>query len=105
LRALAVTSAARSEALPGVPTVGDFLPGYEASYWCGVVAPRNTPVEIIDKLNKEINTGLADTKMKARFADVSATMPAGSPSDFNKLVAQETDKWAKAVKFAAIKPD
>jgi tripartite-type tricarboxylate transporter receptor subunit TctC len=105
LRPLAVTSAARSEALPGVPTVVDFLPGYEASFWCGIVAPRNTPVEIIDKLNKEINAGLADTKMKARFADLGATMLAGSPSDFSKLVAQETEKWAKVIKFAGIKPE
>jgi len=105
VRPLAVTSAARSEALPGVPTVVDFLPGYEASFWCGIVAPRNTPVEIIDKLNKEINAGLADTKMKARFADLGATMLAGSPSDFSKLVAQETEKWAKVIKFAGIKPE
>jgi len=105
LRPLAVTSAARSEALPGVPTVGDFLPGYEASYWCGIVTPRNTPVEIIDKLNEKINAGLADTKMKARFADLGATMLAGSPSDFSKLVVRETEKWAKVVKFAGIKPD
>jgi len=105
LRPLAVTSATRSEALPSVSTVGDFLPGYEASYWCGIVTPRNTPAEITDKLNKEINAGLADTKMKARFADLGATMLAGSPSDFSKLVAQETEKWAKVVKFAGIKPD
>ena len=105
LRALAVTTATRSEALPGVPTVGDFLPGYEASYWCGVGVPRNTPVEIIDKLNKEINAGLADAKMKTRFADLGGTMLAKSPSGFGKFIADETEKWAKVVKSAGIKPE
>jgi tripartite-type tricarboxylate transporter receptor subunit TctC len=105
LRPLAVTSAARSEALPGVPTVGDFLPGYEASYWCGIVAPRNTSVEIVARLNKEINAGLADSQVKARLADLGASVLAGSPADFGKLIADETEKWAKVVKFAGIKPE
>jgi tripartite-type tricarboxylate transporter receptor subunit TctC len=105
LRALAVTTATRSEALPDIPTVGDFLPGYEASFWCGVGLPRNAPVEIIDKLNKEINAGLADARMKARFSDLGAMMLAGSPSDFGKFVAEEMQKWAKVVKFAGVKPD
>ena len=105
LRALAVTTATRSEALPDVPTVGDFVPGYEASAWYGVGAPKNTPAEIIDKLNKEINAGLADPKMKARLADLGGTVLAGSPADFGKLIADETEKWGKVVKFAGIKPE
>ena len=95
LRALAVTTATRSEALPDIPTVGDFVPGYEASAWYGVGAPKNTPAEIIDKLNKEINAGLADPKIKARLADLGGTVLAGSPADFGKLIADETEKWAK----------
>ena len=105
LRALAVTTAKRSEALPDLPTVGDFLPGFEASVWFGIGAPKNTPVEIVDKLNKEINAGLADPKIKARLADLGGTMLAGSPADFAKLIADETEKWAKVVKFAGLKPD
>ena len=105
LRALAVTTATRSEALPDIPTVGDFVPGYEASAWYGVGAPKNTPAEIVDKLNKEINAGLADPKMKARLADLGGTVLAGSPADFGKLIADETEKWAKVVKFAGIKPE
>ena len=101
LRALAVTTATRSEALPDIPTVGDFVPGYEASAWYGIGAPKNTPAEIIDKLNKEINAGLADPKMKARLADLGGTVLAGSPADFGKLIADETEKWGKVVKFAA----
>src|SRR5262249_34906221 len=103
LRALAVTSITRSEALPGIPTVGEFLPGYEAIYWCGVGAPKNTPVEIIEKLNMEINAGLADAKVRARFADLGATILAGSRFDFAKFIAAETEKWSKVVKFAGIK--
>ena len=95
LRALAVTTATRSEALPDIPTVGDFVPGYEASAWYGVGAPRNTPAEIVDKLNKEINAALADPKMKARLADLGGTVLAGSPADFGKLIADETEKWGK----------
>jgi tripartite-type tricarboxylate transporter receptor subunit TctC len=105
LRALAVATATRSEALPDVPTVGEFVPGYEASSWSGVGAPKATPAEIVDKLNKEINAGLADPKMKARLADLGGTVLPGPPSDFGKLIAEETEKWAKVVKFAGIKPE
>jgi tripartite-type tricarboxylate transporter receptor subunit TctC len=105
LRALAVTTATRSEALPDLPTVADVLPGYEASTWYGVGAPRNTPFEIIAKLNSEINAALADPKMKARFADLGGMVLAGSAADFGKLIAGETEKWAKVVKFSGAKPD
>jgi tripartite-type tricarboxylate transporter receptor subunit TctC len=105
LRALAVTSATRSAALPDVPALGDFLLGYESSSWFGVGAPKNTPPEIIDKLNKEINAGLADSKIKARLVDLGGTMLAGSPADFGKLIAEETEKWGKVVKFSGAKPD
>jgi tripartite-type tricarboxylate transporter receptor subunit TctC len=105
LRALAVTSARRSEALPDLPRVGDSLPGYETSAWQGVGAPKNTPVEIIDRLNKEINAGLADPKINARVADMGGTALAGSPADFGKLIADETEKWGKVVKFSGAKPD
>jgi len=105
LRALAVTSAARSEVLPDLPTVGDFVPGYEASAWYGMGAPKNTPAEIIDKLNKEINAILADPKSKARLTDLGASLLAGSPADFGKLVTDETEKWSKVVKFSGAKPD
>jgi tripartite-type tricarboxylate transporter receptor subunit TctC len=105
LRALAVTTATRSEALPDLPTVGDFVPGYEASLMDGVGAPKNTPAEIVDKLNKEINAGLADPKIKARFADLSAIVLPGSPSDFGKLIADETEKWGKVIRAANIKAE
>jgi tripartite-type tricarboxylate transporter receptor subunit TctC len=105
LRALAVTTATRSEALPDLPTVGDFLPGYEASTWLGVGAPKNTPVEIVDKLNTEINAGLADPKMKARIADLGGTVFSGSPADFGKFIADETEKWGKVVRAADIKAE
>jgi tripartite-type tricarboxylate transporter receptor subunit TctC len=105
LRALAVTTAARSDALPEVPTVGDFVPGFEASFWAGVGAPRNTPAEIIDKLNKEINAGLLDAKITARLRDLSGTVLAGSPADFGKLINDETEKWAKVIRAANIKPE
>ena len=105
LRALAVTTAMRTEALPNIPTVADFVPGFEASAIIGIGAPRNTPAEIVDKLNKEINAGLADPKLKARFADLSASPFMGSPGDFGKLVADETEKWAKVIKSAGIKPE
>jgi tripartite-type tricarboxylate transporter receptor subunit TctC len=105
LRALAVASATRSDALPGIPTLGDFLPGYEASVWTGLGAPRGTPIEIVDKLNAEINSGLADPTIKARLTDLGGTVLAGSPADFGRLIADDTEKWAKVVKFAGIKPE
>ena len=105
LRALAVTTATRSEALPDIPTVGEFVPGYEASAWSGIGAPKNTPAEIVDKLNQEINAGLADPKIKARLADLGGTVLAGSPADFGKLIADETEKWGKVIRAANIKPD
>jgi tripartite-type tricarboxylate transporter receptor subunit TctC len=105
LRALAVTTATRSEAAPDIPAMAEFVPGYEASSWQGVGAPKDTPAAIIDKLNKEINAVTADAKMKARFADLGGTVLSGSPADFGKLIADETEKWAKVVKSAGIKPD
>jgi len=105
LRALAVTTATRSEALPDVPTVGEFVPGYEASTWYGVGAPKATPAEIIDKLNKEINAGLADPNIKARIADVGGTVLALSPADFGKFIAEETEKWGKVIRALNIKAD
>jgi tripartite-type tricarboxylate transporter receptor subunit TctC len=105
LRALAVTTAARSDALPDIPTVGEFALGYEASVWYGVGAPKSTPAEIVQKLNKEINTGLADPKMKARLGDLGGTVLPGSPAEFGMLIAAETEKWARVIKLAGIKPD
>ena len=105
LRALAVTTATRLAALPDIATVGEFVPGYEASGFYGLGAPKNTSLEIIDKLNKEINASLADPKMKARIAETGGTVLAGSPTDFEKLIAEETDKWGKVIRAANIKPD
>jgi tripartite-type tricarboxylate transporter receptor subunit TctC len=105
LRALAVTAAARSEFLPDLPSISEFVPGYEASAVWGLGAPRNTPAEIIDKLNKEINAALADAKLKGRFTDMDISVLAGAPADFGKLLANETEKWGKVVKFANIKPE
>jgi len=105
LRALAVTTATRSDALPGIPTVDEFVPGYEASSWYGVGAPKATPAEIVEKLNEEINVGLADSKMKARLADLGGDVLALSPADFGKLIADETEKWGTVVKFTGIKAD
>ena len=105
LRALAVTNATRSEALPDIPTVSDFVPGYEASAWYGIGAPKNTPAEIVDKLNKEINAALSDPKIKARLADLGGTVLSGSPADFGKLIADETEKWGKVIRAANIKPE
>jgi tripartite-type tricarboxylate transporter receptor subunit TctC len=105
LRALAVTTATRSQALPDIPTIGDFVPGYEASGWNGVVAPKSTPIEIVHKLNTEIDAGLADPGMRARFAELGGMVLAGSPADFGKLIVDETEKWGKVVKFAGIKPE
>jgi tripartite-type tricarboxylate transporter receptor subunit TctC len=105
LRALAVTIERRLDALPDIPTVGDFVPGYEASNWYGIGAPRNTPVEVIEKLNKETNAGLADPKLKARLDDLGGIALTGSPADFGKLIADETEKWGKVVKFTGIKAE
>jgi tripartite-type tricarboxylate transporter receptor subunit TctC len=105
LRPLAVTTAMRSEVLPNLPMVAEFVPGYEASAWYGVGAPKGTPTEIIDQLNTEINTILADPKVKARFGELGASLIGGPPSEFGKLVVEETDKWGKVVKFSGAKPD
>jgi len=105
LRALAVTTATRSEALPDIPTLGDFIPGFEASQWVGLVAPKNTSSAIIEKLNAEINTALGDPATKARFADICGTVLPGSPADFGKLIGDETEKWGKVIRAAKIKPD
>jgi len=105
LRALAVTTAARSHVLPDMPTVGEFVPGYEASGWIGLGAPKSTPAEIVDKLNREINAGLADARMRAQLTGLGGMMLEGSPAEFGKLIADETAKWAKVIKFAGAKPD
>ena len=105
LRALAVTSATRQEALPDVPTVGEFLPGFEARGWYGIVVPKATPAEIVGKLNQEINAALADPNMKKRLTDLGVAVFAGSPADFGKFIADETEKWAKVVKFADVKAE
>jgi tripartite-type tricarboxylate transporter receptor subunit TctC len=105
LRALAVTTPMRSEALPDIPTVGDFVSGFEASQWVGLCAPKNTPPEIIGKLNAEINTGLADPKLKIRLAALGGLALPGSPAEFGKLIADDTEKWAKVVKFSGAKAD
>ena len=105
LRPLAVTTATRWEGLPDIPTVGEFVPGYETSIVLGVGVPKATPVEIIDKLNREINAALADPKIKERLAVLGGTPLAGSPADFAKLIAEETEKWGKVIKFAGIKPE
>ena len=104
LRALAVTTAARSEALPDIATVAEFVPGYEASIWAGIGAPRGTPTDVVETLNREINAGLADPRMKTRLADLGGTLLPGSPSDFGKFVADETEKWAQVIKLAGLKP-
>jgi tripartite-type tricarboxylate transporter receptor subunit TctC len=104
LRPLAVTTAARSEALPDLPPVGDFVPGYEASTWQGLGAPGNTPAEIVDKLNKEINAALSDPKIKAKLADLGGSVLSGSPADFGRLITDETEKWGKVIRAANIKP-
>jgi tripartite-type tricarboxylate transporter receptor subunit TctC len=105
LRPLAVTTSTRSEALPDIPTVGEFVAGYETSIWFGVGAPRNTPSEIVDRLNKEINAGLTDPKIKSRFSELGGTTLSGSPADFGKLIVEETEKWANVIKFAGIKAE
>ena len=103
LRVLAVTTATPSEALPGIPTVADFVPGFDVSSWFGICAPKNTPVDIVDKLNKEINAGLADPKLKRRFAEVAGISLAGSPADFGKLIVDDTEKWGNVIRAANIK--
>ena len=105
LRPLAVTSATRWEGLPDIPTVNDFVSGYEASAVLGLGAPKKTPVEIIDKLNREINAGLDDPKLKTRLVDLGGTLLPGSPADFSKLIADDTEKWGKVIRAANIKPD
>ena len=105
LRALAVTTATRSETLPNIPTVGEFVPGYEASFWYGIGAPRNTPAKIIDTLNKQVNAALDDPKMNARLADLGGVALPGSPAEFGKLIADETEKWAKVIRAANIRPE
>jgi len=105
LRALAVTSATRSDVLPDTPTVADFVSGFEVTAWTGIGAPKGTPAEIIEKLSKQINAALADLKMKTRLADLGGTALPGSPADFGKLIAEDTEKWAKVVKFSGAKPD
>ena len=104
-RALAVTTTARSEALPDLPVLADFVPGYEASAWIGVGAPRDTPAEIVDRLNKAINAGLADATMKARFTELGGTAAPGTPAEFSQFIASETEKWSRVIKFANIKAD
>jgi tripartite-type tricarboxylate transporter receptor subunit TctC len=105
LRPLAVTTATRSDALPGIPTVAETVPGYEASAWFGLGAPKGTPAEIVDKLNAAVNAGLADPKLKVRLVDLGGTMLTGPPADFGKLIGEETEKWAKVVKFSGARPD
>jgi tripartite-type tricarboxylate transporter receptor subunit TctC len=105
LRALAVTGATRSDALPDIPTVAEFVPGYEANIWFGVGAPKATPAEIVDKLNREINAGLAQPKLSARLADIGGVLLSGSPAEFGKFLADETEKWGKVVRFTGIKAD
>jgi tripartite-type tricarboxylate transporter receptor subunit TctC len=105
VRVLAVTTAARSGTLPGLPTIGDFVPGFEATGWTGIGVPRNTPTEIIEKLNKKVSSGLADPKIRARIVDLGGTALVGSPADFGKFIAEETEKWGKVIKFAGIKPE
>ena len=105
LRALAVTTTTRSDVLPDIPTLGEFVPGYEASQWFGVGAPKNTPSQIIDKLNEAINAGLADPKIKARLAELGGTAFVGSPADFGKLIADDSEKWGKVIRALNIKAD
>jgi tripartite-type tricarboxylate transporter receptor subunit TctC len=105
LRALAVTTAKRLDVFPDLPTVGDFVPGYEASGFAGLGAPKNTPAEIIDRLNKEVNAGLADAKVKARIVDLGGTVVGGTPQEFATVISEATEKWGKVIKFAGIKAE
>ena len=104
VRALAVTTTARSHVLPDIPAMAEFVPGYQSGGFFGIGAPNGTPSEVVDRLNKEINAALADPAIKARFVQVGVSTLTGSPADFGKLIAQETEKWAKVIKFAGIKP-
>jgi tripartite-type tricarboxylate transporter receptor subunit TctC len=105
LRALAVTTTARLDVLPDVPTVAEFVPGYEASGFAGIGVPRNTPAEIIDRLNRELNAGLADSKVKARIVELGGTVLGGTPAEFATIISEATEKWAKVIKFAGIKAE
>jgi tripartite-type tricarboxylate transporter receptor subunit TctC len=105
VRALALTTPTRAETLPGIPILSNFLPGYEASFWDGFCAPKNTPAEVIERLNKEINAALTDPQIKARFSDMGGSVFAGSPADFGKFIAEETEKWGKVIRAANIKPE
>jgi tripartite-type tricarboxylate transporter receptor subunit TctC len=105
LVALAATSTMKLDTLPDIPTAADYVPGFEAIDWTGLGAPKNTPMEIIDKLNKETNAALADLGMKTRLAELGCTVLTGSPADFGKLIADETEKWAKVIRFSGVKPD
>jgi tripartite-type tricarboxylate transporter receptor subunit TctC len=105
LRPLAVTTASRSETLPDIPTLSEFVPGYEASAWGGVGAPRNTPTAIVDKLNREINAGLVDSRIKARLSELGATVLALSPSDYRKLIGEDTERWARVIKFSGARAE
>jgi tripartite-type tricarboxylate transporter receptor subunit TctC len=105
LRAIAVTTAARLDLLPDLPTVGDVVPGYEATGWWGIGAPKGTPADVIERLNGDINAALADSALKARIADLGGTALIGSPADFGRLIAEETEKWGKVVKFSGAKPE
>ena len=105
VRVLAVATAMRSEALPNIPAIAEFVPGYEASYWVGLGAPKSTPAGFINTLNPEVNAALADAKLKARLADLGGTALPGSPGDFGRLIAEETEKWGKVIKSSGIKPE
>jgi tripartite-type tricarboxylate transporter receptor subunit TctC len=105
VRTLAVTTAERHHDLPDLPTVGDFVPAYEASAWNGIGAPKNTPAEIVDRLNKEINAGLSNPDLKAKLANLGYTLVAGTPADFGRFIAAETEKWAKVIRFSGARPD
>jgi tripartite-type tricarboxylate transporter receptor subunit TctC len=105
LRALAVTTAARLDVLPDIPTMADFVPGYEASGFAGIGAPKDTPAEIITLLNKELNAGLADSKVRARIVELGGTVLGGTPAEFGAIISEATEKWAKVIKFAGIKAD
>jgi tripartite-type tricarboxylate transporter receptor subunit TctC len=105
LRALAVTTASRLDVLPDIPTVGEFVPGYEASGFAGIGAPKDTPTDIINMLNKEVNLGLADSKVQARITELGGTVLGGTPAEFATIIAEATEKWTKVIKFAGIKPE